>query len=87
MTITTLAIVLSAMTHQPCAVIDNKPNLAAWKIPGQSVQVSHYMDFGDDPMGLGYDRPVPKRAWKAVASVEQQLQKGKPSHKVQVSCK
>ena len=87
MTLAALAIILSSMTHQPCAVIDNGPNSIAWKIPGRHVQVSQYMDFGDDPMGLGYDKPVPKRAWKAVASVERQLRQGKRKRKIRVACR
>jgi len=83
MILATLAILASSLTGQPCAAIDNGPNTAAFKVPGQAVKVRTYTDYGDN---LGYSAYVPKRAWAASRAAEASLSEGKTGHKVRLAC-
>lgn len=81
--VTLLATLATAMTGQPCAVIDNLPNEAAFAVPGQATVTRTYTDYGES---LGYNLRVPREAWAAAQQAEGKLQQGEPGHKVAIAC-
>ena len=83
MYLTTLVVLLSSITGQPCVAIDNGTNRAAVKVPYHHVERYTYTDYGDN---LGYDHPLPKVSWPAVRRTEYLLRQGAPAHKVRVAC-
>lgn len=78
-----LATIAATATGQPCAVIDNGPNAAAFAVPGRAAVTRTYTDYGDN---LGYNAYVPKRAWPATRAAEASLRHGKPGRKVRLAC-
>lgn len=78
-----LATIASTLTGQPCAVIDNTPNIAAFAVPGQRTVTRTYVDYGDN---LGYNAYVPRAAWPASRAAEASLSHGKPGPKVRLAC-
>ena len=78
-----LATLATSVTGQPCAVIDNGPNTAAFAVPNQPAVARTYVDYGDN---LGYNKYVPKPAWPASRAAEAALQEGPAGHKVRLAC-
>lgn len=83
MGLATLAALATLLTGQPCAVIDNSPNRAAFAVPGQPAVSMRYTDYGDN---LGYAKPVPRAAWPAEWAAVEGLQPGPPGPKLSLAC-
>ena len=79
----TIATIATLFTGQPCAVIDNGLNSAAFAVPHQRTVTRTYTDYGDN---LGYNAYVPKAAWPATQAAEAALRHGKAGHKVRLAC-